>query len=351
MCNYYVDIRKKTVGFISLSSVTEEPFPSWLEEKMDLPIFDDLPPPPIPMSSQDMVVPLKPSPQPLVLPTTFSQVGSLDTVSTKSPTHFSSSKPQPKRISPVPTGSIDLVTLTPFVPCNLDSIVFKPLQKTNSLVSRIEPVDMKPLNSQFVAPNIMVVPVEHPPVLIEDLDYSLNLHDTLTPPESPKETEMEEMQVLTLLQEMQAEELDELVRIRVESLVDSPEASLESSRSSLQEESDSVQSMSSDPDCSDQEWTVAATFEIKTQKKRRACKPYSRAPPEARRERKKEQNKNAATRYRLKKKQEVEEILSEERQLQDTHDDLQSELTEVQREIKYLKNLMRDMFKAKGLVK
>lgn len=319
---------------------------------MDLPIFDDLPPPPIPMSSQDMVVPLKPSP-PLVLPTTFSHVGSLDVVSTKPSTHFSNSKTQQKRISSVPAGSVNLVSLTPVNTSN-SSI---PSPQKAPLVNRVKPVDMKPLqhqtlvslNSQFLASNVVIVPIEQAPVLMEDLDYSLNLHDTLTPPESPKETEIEDMQVLTMLQEMQPDELDELVRIRVESLVDSPAASPESSRSSLQDESDSVQSPS-EQECSDPEWTTAS-FEIITQKKRRVCKPYSRAPPEARRERKKEQNKNAATRYRLKKKQEVEEILSEERQLQEIHEDLQSELTEVQREIKYLKNLMRDMFKAKGLIK
>lgn len=67
--------------------------------------------------------------------------------------------------------------------------------------------------------------------------------------------------------------------------------------------------------------------------------------------RKKEQNKNAATRYRQKKKQEIKEILGEEQELIDKNEKLQAQVKDVQREIGYLKNLMRDLFKAKGLLK
>ncbi|KAJ8931184.1 hypothetical protein NQ314_015935 [Rhamnusium bicolor] len=79
-------------------------------------------------------------------------------------------------------------------------------------------------------------------------------------------------------------------------------------------------------------------------------KPYSRGPPEEKKVRKKEQNKNAATRYRLKKKAEVEEILTVEKVLLDKNVDLKNNITDMQREIKYLKGLMRDLFKAKGLI-
>lgn len=71
---------------------------------------------------------------------------------------------------------------------------------------------------------------------------------------------------------------------------------------------------------------------------------------EERKARKKEQNKNAATRYRQKKKQEIEIILSEEKELQEKNDRLKAEVEEIQREMKYLKSLLRHMFKAKGMI-
>lgn len=78
-------------------------------------------------------------------------------------------------------------------------------------------------------------------------------------------------------------------------------------------------------------------------------KPYSRG--DDRRSRKKEQNKNAATRYRQKKKAEIEVLLGEEQQLRQRHTELGSKCSDLQREIRYLKSLMRDLFKAKGLIK
>lgn len=148
---------------------------------------------------------------------------------------------------------------------------------------------------------------------------------------------------------MQPHELDELVRMRVESLVEAPAMCVTSPQPSIPEES--IASPSSDSGYSDPEWTMASTSCLKAPKRKRIMKPYTRTPPEEKRMRKKEQNKNAATRYRLKKKQEVEEILGEEKELQDRNEHLKSELTELGREIKYLKNLMRDMFRAKGLIK
>lgn len=79
-------------------------------------------------------------------------------------------------------------------------------------------------------------------------------------------------------------------------------------------------------------------------------KPYSRNPDD-KRSRKKEQNKNAATRYRQKKKQEVEVLTGEEKVLRDKNDVLQGKCSDLQREVKYLKGLMRDLCRAKGLIK
>lgn len=80
---------------------------------------------------------------------------------------------------------------------------------------------------------------------------------------------------------------------------------------------------------------------------KRKTKPYSRTT-EDRKSRKKEQNKNAATRYRQKKKQEVEEILGEEKVLRDKNKALQTSYKDIKREIKYLKNLLRELYQVKG---
>ncbi|XP_077272410.1 bZIP transcription factor crc isoform X1 [Temnothorax americanus] len=80
-------------------------------------------------------------------------------------------------------------------------------------------------------------------------------------------------------------------------------------------------------------------------------KPYSRSSLDDKKVRKKEQNKNAATRYRQKKKQEVKEILGEERELAEHNEKLKEKFKSLQQEIGYLKGFMRDVFKAKGFLK
>ncbi|KAL1450453.1 hypothetical protein WDU94_002819 [Cyamophila willieti] len=84
------------------------------------------------------------------------------------------------------------------------------------------------------------------------------------------------------------------------------------------------------------------------------AKPYARkssVPPEDKKLRKKEQNKNAATRYRIKKKQEVEVILGEEKGLEDKNADLVKQVEDLQREISFMKKFMRDFFKTQGRLK
>ncbi|XP_071452242.1 cyclic AMP-dependent transcription factor ATF-2-like isoform X2 [Hetaerina americana] len=71
---------------------------------------------------------------------------------------------------------------------------------------------------------------------------------------------------------------------------------------------------------------------------------------EDRKERKKEQNKNAATRYRQKKKAEAEEVASEEKEMERMNDQLRVKAVDLAKEVSYLKKLMREMFKAKGML-
>ncbi|CAB3251431.1 unnamed protein product [Arctia plantaginis] len=108
--------------------------------------------------------------------------------------------------------------------------------------------------------------------------------------------------------------------------------------------SESVSPQSSPPSsprssCTDDEWSAPCR-----------SKPYSRSSDD-RRSRKKEQNKNAATRYRQKKKAQVEVLLTEEQTMRQRNSDLNDKCSDLQREIRYLKGLMRDLFKAKGLIK
>lgn len=77
---------------------------------------------------------------------------------------------------------------------------------------------------------------------------------------------------------------------------------------------------------------------------------YFRPSIEDKKVRKKEQNKNAATRYRQKKKQELRDIEGEERDLTETNGKLKDQVTEIKREIKCLKGLLRELYKAKGVL-
>lgn len=113
---------------------------------------------------------------------------------------------------------------------------------------------------------------------------------------------------------------------------------------------------SEDSSADDPDWTFEAVPTTSrgrsTRSARRASnKPYSRPNVEDKRSRKKEQNKNAATRYRQKKKQEIKLIIGEEQELVEKNEKLHGQVKDLQREIGYLKNLMRDLFKVKGLIK
>lgn len=88
-------------------------------------------------------------------------------------------------------------------------------------------------------------------------------------------------------------------------------------------------------------------------KKKRTAKrrPRAKADLSSRKERKRLQNKDAATRYRQKKKQEIGKAEEELDKLMATNVSLQSEAQRITNEISYLKGLMRELFRAKGLIK
>lgn len=63
--------------------------------------------------------------------------------------------------------------------------------------------------------------------------------------------------------------------------------------------------------------------------------------------RKKMQNKNAATRYRVKKREEKETLQQQEVRLSDTNKELREKVESLHREIQYMKELMNEISKAK----
>lgn len=82
---------------------------------------------------------------------------------------------------------------------------------------------------------------------------------------------------------------------------------------------------------------------------KKRTRPYGRNPDE-KKSRKKEQNKNAATRYRQKKKEEVHVILGEERGLMDRNKKLSTTYKDIKREVTYLKSLLRELFQVRGFI-
>lgn len=104
---------------------------------------------------------------------------------------------------------------------------------------------------------------------------------------------------------------------------------------------------------SDSESALDSAAEEPPRKRKRTVKrrPRAKADVSNRKERKRLQNKDAATRYRQKKKQEVGKVEEELDKLTATNVSLQSEAQRITNEISYLKGLMRELFRAKGLIK
>lgn len=75
-------------------------------------------------------------------------------------------------------------------------------------------------------------------------------------------------------------------------------------------------------------------------------KPVKEKTPQQRK-RKREQNKDAATRYRVKKREEQEAVQSELSGLEKENVDLKDQVSSLSKEIEYLKNLMLEVYKTK----
>lgn len=95
----------------------------------------------------------------------------------------------------------------------------------------------------------------------------------------------------------------------------------------------------------------AASASTSSRGRKRTVRRRRKVDRSSRKERKRLQNKDAATRYRQKKKQQFSVVEQELEELKTTNVSLQSEAQRVQNEISYLKGLMRELFRAKGLIK
>lgn len=153
-------------------------------------------------------------------------------------------------------------------------------------------------------------------------------------------------------------EMDALVRSRAEDLAESSiddDSSICDSSTCFSPRSETSSPHSEASTTDDSDWSVKPTIAIAAALKSKQAKQkrrprQNRRSVEDRQSRKKEQNKSAANRYRQKKKAEIEILLDQERELQTVNEKLQKQYDEVRREAKYIKGLLREVFKAKGII-
>ena len=153
-----------------------------------------------------------------------------------------------------------------------------------------------------------------------NLNVDVDSHDWISPVFSP----------------MSPDDIDSLLS----SGPSSPSLSMEGSTVDVAQMLDSFEESSSDTDY------------IPPTKKSRPS-PYEKPARSMteRKSRKKQQNKDAATRYRQKKKVEATGVYSECETLEKRNTELKEKVDQMTKEIKYLKDLMADVFKRKGLIK
>ncbi|KAH8255441.1 hypothetical protein KR038_003273 [Drosophila bunnanda] len=89
--------------------------------------------------------------------------------------------------------------------------------------------------------------------------------------------------------------------------------------------------------------TLVEAEAVAVQSPKKRTRTYGRGV-EDRKIRKKEQNKNAATRYRQKKKLEMENVLGEEQVLSQENEELRRTLRERRNEMRYLRQLIREFY-------
>lgn len=310
-----------------------EPFSDWLEEKIDLPIFEQLP-----VSEISQVK----APQQLILyPTVLKQQLQQQQHQPQQQQHHQPQQQQDDTqtlLQEFETVLGDVEACHQIVPPISSSTLTPPQSPPHKTIN----VDMQLITLQPVQPlftNTQTQPLYN--MIVPTTEESLYAND------APREWNTENISLSPFGGDV-ANDLavvDEYVRTHAKDLP-SPSSPCVSSGSSCISTEDSTD----DPDWSLESERKSLKQSAYDSSKHRH-KPYSRSSLEDKKVRKKEQNKNAATRYRQKKKQEIKEIQGEERELADHNEKLKTQVKDLQREIGYLKGLMRDLFKAKGLLK
>lgn len=297
--------------------IKEEPFSDWLEEKIDLPIFEELPGPECGQN--------KPVVYPIIAKT--HQHDNTQTLLQE----FETVLEDVEACHQIIPSSVSTLTPPQSPPPNSKSLAIDTqLLVTLQPVQTVETVETVLPSQQQPTYNI-IVPQEKPV-------YS---NEVCIPPQWNTEDVPLDPLAGDVANDLAV--VDEYVRSHTEDIPPySPSTSTGGSCASSEDSTD-------DPDWFAESVGTKKLSGYSSSKNRH--KPYSRPTVEDKKVRKKEQNKNAATRYRQKKKQEIKEILGEERELTDHNEKLQNQVKDLQREIGYLKGLMRDLFKAKGLIK
>ena len=112
---------------------------------------------------------------------------------------------------------------------------------------------------------------------------------------------------------------------------------------------DSPSSIQSSMPPSPQESPIPSPLPTQTRKSRSKPKLKNSSPIE-KKSRKRDQNKQAATRYRVKKKIETDALMGELTALEDTNKSLKDKAEGLEKEIKYLKDLLIEVRLLKGTI-
>lgn len=223
------------------------------------------------------------------------------------------------------------------------------LNNSSSSAASDELPEAEWLDMQVDLSDLMVLPTapvtEQSPQLIQtisDVDMT-SLLEVTQPTEAAEEVTPDMLDLLTqLTQELASSEQEDVVELPSEAIL-SP-VSLEDVESILSS------SEPSSPEPVQEESLLAAHLKAPVAPKRRGRpSPYKKDAPKSndRKQRKKQQNKDAALRYRMKKKEESSSISTECEQLEERNRQLKDKVDTMTREIDYLKSLMAEVYKAK----
>ena len=281
-----------------------DPCCGWLEEPMDLEVFGQslVESPAIPLGDETDYFPLSPGPSSPLTP--------------QAPTPIHPASPQ--ELYPSQSDLFSLKDEVPVlaIPAENEEL----LESLESLLHEIAAVESTS---------------DQPQVIQEEEDITSALLESLINGHVAEEQVNEELvEFMTLINKPKIE----LCAVSASPIVSIPPASIGSTIRICSSES------------KDPEWMPTPRT---SGRKSNSSQPIATTPRKQRKKslrsddrrlRKKEQNKTAATRYRIKKKVELDILLDEEAALEQRNHQLQMQHDEMANEVRYLKKLMREIF-------